>query len=459
MAEMPTAGRSFGEPISFAHTANRNPIAALRTEHRVDPYWDGLWSRTTNAGWQSYLRAQRMVSATAMKLPSYMDADPEESAAVLLDGSHRQGTLDALAVLDNWRTTTAQQLAAFTGRPRIANGRSKQMREMFAASLVDIGEFSNGLLSSPDEGARLYRPTPSGSFDKIVRPDITYPEWVSVTGGTPFSTGRQFDKHNIVASEFALRVAEFTDAALVLGEKMATHELVAYTSLGIDVPDRLYQRSGDLVIVREDGARIIIEVTTSRGALLGEKMARWAQILGDRRMSKSGLSVIFLVVDVPDTPNAKKFSLRNGSYRYLWQAVRRFPGVSFDRTAERIGIADWREWFPEPGKLSPDFLSLVVDVPSGDPTAPWERKAFLDVFDLTFEPEKPERFSAIFDNAALLRSVPKWMREGRNAPDLTRVMHARSDYAHLSLESLQRARTGSQAQWFPPPRPPERLRG
>lgn len=457
MAEAPVGERAFGDPLSFGDIGNRNPIESLRTHNRVDPYWGGLWDRSTAAGWQTFRRAQRMIASTSMRMPDYMDADPELSCEAVVNRRNRERTLDALGVLDNWRTVTAEQLAAFASRTLIASGRSTQMREMFGASLVDIGEFANGLLSRSNEGARLYRPTPGDAFEKVVRPSITYPEWVSVTCGTPYSTGRQFDKHNVIASEFALRVAEFTDAALVLGEKMATHELLAYTSIGRDLPDRLFQRSGDLVIVREDGARIVIEVTTSRGAALGEKIDRWAQILGDRRMSRSGLSVIFLTVDVPDTPKARSFSLRNGVMRYLRSSVAKFPGVSFDRTAERIGVADWREWFPEPGKVSPDFLALVCDVANGEPASPWSRKAFLDIFDLEFSPEEPERFSAIFDNASMLRSVPKWMRTG-TAPDLTGVMHARSEYAGMDLRSLQRERNENQERWFSAPVPPRRLR-
>lgn len=460
MADAPIGGRSFGDPIKFSELQNRNPIDSLRTHNRFDPYWDGLWAQGTSAVWMDHARATRQVAAGLGRLPAQMTADPETALDNRLTDREREGTLDVLGVMDTWRTATAQQLAAITGDRRIATGSSRIMREMFACGLTDVGNLSNGLLASASASStRLYRPSRTRVFDEKVRDAITYPEWVSVTGGTDFESGRQFDRHNLLATEVGLRFAEYTDAATLLGEKLSSFELLGHTGIGFPTPDRFYQRSGDIVIVREDGARIVIELTASRSSDFGEKVRRWARLLSDRRMAKSGLAVVFLSASHPDGSPNHRWNVRNGIYREVAAAVREFPGVSFDRVASRIGVADWREWFPEPGAVSSSFLTMDVDRASGEPASPWERASFLDIFDLEFNPDEPERFTSVIDNASMLRGTPRWMREGCTTPDLTAAMHARSDYAHLSLESLQKGRSDKQREWFNAPRPPERLRG
>lgn len=461
MADAPIGARTFGDSIDFSSIPNRNPVEALRTHNRFDPYWDGLWSLGSAPMWMSHARAKRQVAAGLATLPKSMSADPETAIENLFLSHRRSTTLDVLGVLDTWRTGTAQQIAAMTGRSQIMGRDSGIMREMFSAELTDTGSLTNGLNpKAASVNARLYRPSQTSAFDEKVRDRISYPEWVSVTGGVPFRSGRQYERHNLLATELALRVAEFTDVAALVGEKLSTLDNLGYSGLGIDPPDRLFQRGADLTIIREDGMRIVIEVTATRSSDLGDKARRWAELLHQRRMDDSGLTVIFLTAERPDTPAGKRWNVRNGTFRYVAQAAREFPGVSFDRTATRIGVADWREWFPEPGKISPAFLSLEVDTPSGaDPASPWERRSFLDIFDREFSPSQPERFSAVIDNSALLRGNPHWLREGLQEPDLTPIMHARSEYSGVNMESLKEGLTVNQQKHFATPRPPMRLRG
>ena len=469
MADMPIGGRSFGASIPFSSMRSNNPIEKLSTPHRRDPFWDALWRIGQMPLWDERTALDMRLASGVEKIGvrsrvapgveraprAAMVADADECIDRRLTGTRqRTTTLDIMGVLDQWRTATDEQVGAIIGSTGLTNEKNAAVFDMFASSLLDIGYVG---------GARALRPSASNAFDKKVRPRITYPEWVSITGGTPMDSGRQYTRHNLLATELGLRLAEYAEVEAVLGEKLATHELLGHTGIGYSEPERAMLAAADLVVVREDGMRIAIEITASGGTTLLAKVRRWAKLLSDRRMSKSGLAVIFLSAAPPDITARKRWSTRNNAFRSVGIATREFPGVSFDRTAARIGVADWREWFPERHAMSSEFLPMTVDVATGEPQSPWQRRSFLDMFDdengLVFQPDEPQSFLDALDNMAALRGNPHWLRKRRTAPDLTSAMLARSDYAGLDLRSLQRPQTEEQSRWFPEWNlPPKRLR-
>ena len=84
----------------------------------------------------------------------------------------------------------------------------------------------------PQPRTAVYRPSNTTVFDKRVAPHLTFPEWVSVTGGQPWSSASQFDRHNLLAAELGLRLFEYADIGTVLGEKLSSIELLAGSGLG-----------------------------------------------------------------------------------------------------------------------------------------------------------------------------------------------------------------------------------
>ena len=93
------------------------------------------------------------------------------------------------------------------------------------------------------------------------------------------------------------------------------------------------------------------------------------------------------------------------------------PGVNFDRTASRMFVANWKDWFPAEKTVNKSFLTLECERPTGPPNALWEKAGLLDSFALVFEPSDPEWALACLDNLSMVRSVPHWLRTG-NPPQL-----------------------------------------
>lgn len=447
MTDIPRGARTVGTPIAFTSIQSRNPVASLQTPCRLDPFWDALWRIGQMPQWDERDALERRVAVGAARTSAALLSDPAAALDRRLAGRRaQQSTLSILGVLDQWRTATAEQVAALSG-VRGITGRSEALDDLFSARLIDIGTIGN---------VRTLRPSATDAFDKNLRPRITYPEWVSVTGGLPFDSSRQYTRHNLLATELGLRLAEYAEVEAVLGEKLATQELLGHTGIGYPAPERKMLTGADLVVMREDGLRIAIEITASRGSAFNEKVRRWAKLLHQRSLAESGLVVIFLTADHPDKPASKRWNTRNGAMRAVHAAMREFPGTSADRTAARIGVADWREWFPERGQMSSAFLDMTVDVATGESSSPWERSSFLDMFDLAFSPTKPEAFLGALDNMAVLRGNPHWLRARRSATEVFDAMVARSDYKGVRL--APRTLTPAQQRHFAPARTPLRLR-
>lgn len=412
------------------------PVDAVRAHHRVDPFWESLWSAGSQASWVSEEMAHRQVSAGLGRLPDYLDQEPADAWRKTLIPKRFQERLDILGVLDSWRTVTAQQLAAFTGNEPVASGRSTAMRDLFAMGLSDTGIFMNGLhhTRGADRGT-LYRPSRTEVFRRELEPLMSYPEWVRVTGGYPFESGGQFDRHNLLTSELVLRVAEYCEIATVLGEKLSSHDLLAHSGLGRSSPVGS-QHAADATLVRSDGARIAIELTASAGPSFDRKVRRWASLLANRRMSESGLMVVFVIAERPDK-KANRGDTRGQVLKNVARAAREIPGVNFDRVAERIFVADWTSWFPEAGMVNPSFFALDAWRPTGGPTALWEPASLLDVFDCPFEPADPAAALAVADNASMLASVPFWLRTG-TPPELWEGAFARTGWDEIPVPAPSR---------------------
>lgn len=381
---------------------------------RLDPYWSGVWEQGSSAAWLSANLARRQEASGLGKIPSHL-AYAEGQLLESLGISHRvDSRLSAMGAIDVWRTLTGEQLAAFTGDTKLASPTSKSLGELFAAGIADIGLFNTGLSYGKGAGA-IYRPARTNTFDREIAPHLTYPEWVSVTGGYPWESGSQFDRHNILAAELALRVAEWCEIGAVVGEKLSSWDLLAHGGAGFEAPVGA-QHAADATLIRTDGMRIAVELTASTGLSFKAKVRRWATLLANRRMADTGLVVIFVVATRPDKM-VNSGEVTNFVRRVVASAARDNPGVNFDRTASRMLVADWRDWFPGAKRVDRSFLSLECQRPTGPAGDPWETAFLLDPFDVVFEPKDEARSLAVIDNLSALRAVPSWLRNGR-APEL-----------------------------------------
>ena len=413
------------------------PDDEVRIGRRIDPYWADLWPVGSKASWVDIRAARAQVAAGIGRLPAYLEEDEETARVKVGDVSRLPAHLDVLSVLDSWRSATGEQIAAFTGQSHIASGKSKIMTNLFTTELVDVGIFSNVLFSTRNTArGALYRPNSGNRFEKHVAPGLTYAEWLSTTAGIQNPVGGGWhDRHNVLTTELGLRIAELCAVGQVVGEKLSLADLLGYTGIGLPSKGRGYNRAADMTVIREDGARIAIEVTATVGKSFELKVEHWAELIAKRRMDQSGLCVMFVLVDRQDGAIGRR--VRSNVYKVVRETVKRFPGVSFDRVASRIGIADWREWFPEPGVVSPSFFELDCDRPTGPAEDLWQRASFLSEADVPFNPSSDWALAAL-DNMSMLRSTPYWLREGRTAPDLIPVQLAAAGLKSIPVPPMMR---------------------
>lgn len=410
--------------LDAATTAN-----GLDAAHRLDPYWDGLWGAGSAASWLSADLARRQVEAGLGSLPSALKVDQDIAMSRVLGPRGWQQRLALLGALFSYRTMTAEQAAAFVGDKSVASLRTASMASLFASGIMDVGVFSNGLRRTDLTGrGALYRPARGGVFDDEIKDRLSWPEWVSVTGGQKWVAGTTYDRHNILGTELALRLAEYTQVGAVLGERFSSLDHLAGS--GIGYPEMIDdQRAADLTAVRPDGMRVVFEMTANTGVYFFEKVRRWARLLAERPLDASGLTVVFVIVQHPERLDDDNdgYLPRAKTYQAIAAATKEFPGSVRDRVAERMGVATWREWFPARGKVHDAFFTLRVDRPTGRGDRLWEPADMLDPTDgrnsagahgRPFTPRDPAAMTAILDNAALLGNTPHWLRERRTSPDL-----------------------------------------
>ncbi|APX00386.1 hypothetical protein [Arthrobacter sp. QXT-31] len=339
--------------------------------------------------------------------------DTNEAMRLLTINKGRSHRLAGWSVLDSWRTVSAEQMAAFTGSHLFLDPSCSNIAASFSIDLVDFGTYSHPSrrLAGKDRGI-LYRPGNSDAFDKLVRPTLTFPEWVSVTGGSPWSHGGQYDRHNLLSAELALRAAEYLPVGAVLGEKHATVDLLAGTGIGKTVknPDN---RRADGVLVRPDGLRVAYEITATASASFDSKVRRWAQLLAERPLETSGLVVVFIAAPHPDRGRAGR-DPRSEIYRRLSKVLTEFPGVGEDSPAARIGVVSWDEWFPARHEVSEQFFTLAADFALGDGrgAAKWVSRPLLDGY--AFTPWHTFDATAVVENAPLIAASPHWLRTGEH---------------------------------------------
>ena len=391
-----------------------------RSANRVDPYWGGVWQHGSVAQWTSRDHLGRMeASGLTGRRPRALATDPD--VALNRIGWDWEAKLDLLGVLSSWRTVTAEQFAAFTGRDLDDAKVRRVLGDLFALELVDIGALWTPGSRGPNQTrARMLRPTVGHRFDQLIRPRMSYPEWVSVTAGQAFLTGGQYDRHNTLTVELALRAAEFLPVATVLGERQAQMAELAYVATGAPVPPTLTssQKTGDAVIVRADGLRIVVETTASWSKSAEKKAEAWARAMEHRPVEDAGFVVVFVVADRTDAGETRK-SLAAQVRKSIARTVRARPGNAHNRTAERMLVVDWRDWFPAAHTVSEQFLFLTADRPSGrDGT--WEQVSLLDVAELQ-GPVAMESPTAVAHFASGLRLVPHQLREGMTRPNLSDI--------------------------------------
>lgn len=419
---------------------NRCPRPELRAGCRTDPFWMRLWGGGSQASWTSRAQLERLADAGAVKLQRRDVAyDRAEARAILLDQSRQHRSLRteglaALGALFQHRTLTTEQVESITGVVHRRTSRNTIGRGGlglgFAAGLLERGEFSVGPGRVAGELPNIWRPALASKSGWLVN-ELSYPEWVNVTGGQHLTFGSQFDRHNLTNAEFLLRAAEMCPTvAAVTGEAMAHVPTVA------NVPDP--GRVGafaDGVLVRSDGLRICVESQNSRAHLsLKGKIERWVHRLAETETLDEG-GVVVLFLDVSDT------RLGSGVLTVTRQVIEEvldgYPWTLARQIDHRIALARWVDYFPEgPGQVDRStFPCLQALRPTGTGEGRWEPASLLNTASVTFEPQKRGDWTTAITNLAGMWGTPFWLRDAADQIDWGRYLFERHTEDHPILRA------------------------
>lgn len=401
----------------------RQPKVFPLAGDRTDPFYEIPWTIGGRAAWlceddrSTWLRRRGV------------DLSQQEAMNRILGSGRRRNPygfpvhLAALGVLHSWHTCTSEQLAAFVGDERLAGTNAGPLTMGVAAGLHDIG-----LLPGVDsDSVPGLAPISVHQLNDDVRrrgaclDKLAWMQWLAVTGGQGLGVGPRTDRHNILAAELGLRVAELTAVSAVLGERFSRHHQLASERARLSA--RSGARAADLTAVRSDGLRIVFEVTSNTSRGFRSKVRASVRLVGDSPLDEWGPAVIFVLAVPPrgERWQKRRRRLRKVVERELHMAVRDVPGTSFDRTAARIAVVDWTEWFPAPRIGSSAFRRLMAHrwVPERQT---WERVAFADPNAFPFDPTDPISGLQIVDNAKLLGQSPWALRGDVDINGLTRTL-------------------------------------
>lgn len=383
--------------VNFAALPSRTPLHPRRTSRRGDPY--ELWHGRALGRW---------ASTDDEPAPSWLRMRKEDARERVLASRNRERVLRVMAVLDQWRTATIEQVEALADVEGLTRGRTSLVSALWNAGLVDLGRWGHAWGSVPPREQLLLRPAGDSAAVQDLTSVLGWAEWFSVTAGLGVDASRQYARHNVLATEFGLRMAEHGHVGMVLGEKLSSWELLVRPVPGAPDLPRGGQSAADLTLIRPDGLRVLVEITATTTGM-DAKVRRLAKLLHQRPMAWSGLTAVFVIVPRRDKPNTTLADLKVVT-RAVERAVRSFPGMAGDPTAARIGVVTWQALFPQNGTVRQDLVTLPVMTPTGASGARWQLMRLLDEAAFPFKPKDPEGIRAVLQNTSTLRGIPASLR-------------------------------------------------
>ncbi len=409
---------------AFADAAPAASTKGASLAERFDPYFSPVWQDASGGAAMSWLSnealsrlgTEGLVKQRAQGKHHYQSA--EEALAAL---PFRPKWQKALGAINLFQTLTAQQLAAITDNPDVMYERSVTLDALFIAGLIQRGGFSlwqNRLRT--DRTPELLRIHPRAH--KIDLSHLLYQDWLGVSAGAFKTRGHNWDRHNLLTTELCLRVAELCPTIpLVLGEALA--DLARYADPK-HPPAR--ERMADGVLLREDGLRILIETTVGGvSSALTAKFDTYTSMLTNDR--SDSVTVLFLSAQSSDLYTG--VSRRQTLCRIIGSVIAGLHGRTREKVARHIAVADWRDWFPEPGTLHRSFRSLTATVPTGPTSDRWQPVDLADPMSTPMHPSDPSLaidMETTLTNAANLYGIPHWQRGTVDPDPLIRYLMARA---------------------------------
>ncbi|RYC03331.1 hypothetical protein [Nocardioides zhouii] len=377
--------------------------SGLSAVGREDPMHETPWCGGSAATWIRRTKADVEHERSRTAYPPGTIRDKDEARDLVAD--HAATSAAAIGALAVHATLSVEQIAAFVGieaADLIASGLLQALWSMGAAKFGHV-------TSTWD---RCWERTLWTIDDKEViathvLPLLSRAEELAMTAGQDIHVSQGHDRHALLAAELALRIAEYTSVGTVLGERLSD-----LTSLF----GNHTTRRGDLIAVRADGLRIVLEVVAHDNQKFGEKVDFWAEQLATPGRGHGMTMVVFVVAADPKGDASRARGL-TGRVSAAIVKARVKHGADW-RGHDRMGMVSWSDWFPAAGEMSQAFSSLLVRFPESRPT-------YASVLDAEVVPcahPRDREYVAVIENASLLAQTPAWLRSRDRAPLLLRRM-------------------------------------
>jgi len=398
----PGGGQKHAVPLDAL--PSRSSRRCLRSSSRLDALWElsgqrwgPLWS------WRALVE---QLAGTGWRLPNWCDLSISRSDAIASLWARRRTVswpirLRILAAVYHWKVLTTQQVASIVGTQNIRG----DLKVLWQAGLLRRGELQSQVLGAVPPSTQIWKVDWDAPVKELLS-QLTPWERYGLLAGTNWKPYQTNWSHDLLVADTTLRVAELVPAiAAVYGEEMASADRLT------DLPPSVTKKArGDAVWVRDDGLRIVAELSISAYPASLAKAERWARVLeADQHRD---LFVLFLVA-APPGQRASFASWSLGAYR---RAVAEAAWSSLSAVQacvpERMGVAALSNWFPATGKVSPDFPRLPVWRPTGPPKDRFEPANLADGFDVAFDSGfAGEGALAPIIWAPLAYAMPWWLAE------------------------------------------------
>ena len=355
--------------------ANRTGIGAA---DRLDAYWQ-LPGTRWSPQWIWRAAAERAV-ASGQSLPPGLDLSVPRGEALASLWARRRGVqwpvrLRALAAIYHWKVLPTQQIASVLGAAPIVS----DLLALWQAGLVRCADLLPREFGADRLRTRLWKIDWDWQF-KELSAQLTLWERFGLLVGTEWRPRSVNWAHDVLVADTTLRVAELVPAI----SAVYLEELASASKLTDLPPNVTRQARGDAVWVREDGLRIVVELSISAYQESLAKAERWARVL-EADKSRS-LFVLFLIAPSPGQRRYfAKWSL--GSYLHAveeaaWSSLSAVQA----EVPQRMGVAFLPDWAPAAGMVSRDFSRLPIWRPTGPSDDRFEEANLADSFDVTFDP-------------------------------------------------------------------------
>lgn len=333
--------------IPFASRARRMPWF-----DRVDPFSLGFGA-SLQYTWHAYSKSAwtRVLGPRGPKW-SYTcvyDFEPLSERTVSAVG----GPVERIvAALTSWRVLTSQQVSCFT---QIEQKKANEtLSKILRAGLVERGRMVSHFegVSTP----AMYRLRKGRELDRYLERIGEERKATILLGQEAGAAGHE--RHDLLGAEIALRAAETVSGLQgALGERSAAAKDLLGAASGA---------RGDVVLVRRDGLRIVVEVTTQpRIEDVMKKMSRWGRLLAEfGGITKTGLVVVFVAANYDGAHGRLEALKKNFDKAMTAQALGSMgqpAPVSHVHTARSsVFVASCEEWFPAAWFISERFSRLSV---------------------------------------------------------------------------------------------------